>query len=90
MKGLIFLGVIVFLIFHFTQSEEWTGFAYPNKNNLTTHIKVGEFETLQHCRDATLKYLSSLNAIYKGDYKCGLNCEFKPEWQTNVCEETKK
>ena len=74
MKGLIFLGVIVFLIFHFTQSEEWTGFAYPNKNNLTTHIKVGEFETLQHCRDATLKYLSSLKTF--GFLKKTLHIEF--------------
>ena len=50
--------------------DEWTGFAYPNKNDLTNHIEVGTFPSLQECR------ATALAAIIPtlGDYECGLNC----------------
>ena len=51
--------------------EEWTAFAYPDKNDLTVHKEFGPFESLEACRDAAMAAID----INRGDYECGLNCE---------------
>lgn len=54
-------------------SDRWDGFVYPNKNNLSEHVNIGEFNTLQACRDAALSALASMRG--SGDYECGLDCD---------------
>lgn len=69
--------------------EEWEGFVYPNKNDLTVHRNIGVHNSLEGCRSAALNMLSQISSIEKGDYECGLNCESRSGMGgIKVCEKT--
>jgi len=74
--------------------QDWQGFVYQDKNNLTHDIKLGHFSTLEECRNFSHKALAELNALTSGDYECGLNCkQMFPELGEQsvlVCKETTK
>lgn len=63
--------------------NQWTGFVYPDQTNMRDYIEIGNFISLEECRD---KSLDRLIDNYQGTYECGLNCEFNPQMQINVCE----
>lgn len=75
-------------------SQEWRGFAYPNKNDLSKHIEVGKFDSLEKCRDASVDKLQMMGKRYEGDYECGLNCRplknFDGTSGMNICEKTER
>ena len=66
----------------------WDGYVYPNKNDLSSHVAIGQFHTLEACRASAVGTLSlaTHGNPSRGDYECGLNC--KPKDGFNVCEET--
>lgn len=68
--------------------EEWEGFVYPNKNNLTYYQSIGVFSSLESCSDAAYGRLYQLNATTRGTYECGLNCEYNNDMGLKVCERT--
>ncbi len=73
------------------KEDKWEGFVYPDKNNLTKHISLGVFQSLENCRAAALQKLSQVSSVEKGDYECGLNCEFREGMgDLQVCEKTAK
>lgn len=67
-------------------SDTWEGYAYPNKNDLTQHISLGEFPSLEACRVAALDTLRRVSTERKGDYECARDC--KDKIGLRVCEET--
>ena len=68
--------------------DKWEGYVYPDKNNLTRHIYVGEFKSLEACRDTATARLELLGALSRGDYECGKNCRTESGLTVRVCEET--
>ncbi len=69
--------------------DKWEGFVYPDGGNLTIHQNIGEFNSLESCRSAALSRLSSVSSIDRGDYECGLNCEYREGWgDLRICKET--
>lgn len=81
---IIFIVGIVALVYYLSgglKPDVWTGFAYPDKNNLSIHKETGEFESLDECRAATIRFIDS-----NGDYECGLNCDRST--MPMVCEKT--
>ena len=83
MRTILFAVLIMFLGTFCACSERWEGFVYPNKDDLTKYRYMGEFDSLEACRNACLSELGRTNA-YNGDYECGKNC--KPN--STICEET--
>ncbi len=75
-------------------SQEWKGFVYPNKNDLSKHIEIGRYDSLEKCRDASLHKLSSIGKRLDGDYECGLNCRplknFDGSSDMSICEKTER
>ncbi len=75
-------------------SQEWQGFIYPNKNDLSKHIEVGKFDSLEKCRYASLSKLNLMGKRYEGDYECGLNCKplknFDGTSDMSICEKTER
>ncbi len=63
--------------------QEWQGFVYPDRSNLTRSVYVGTFKTLEDCRAAAL---AALGQNRQGDYECGLNCKIRNG--INVCSRT--
>ena len=67
------------------------GFVYPNKADLTQHIEIGVFSSLEECREAAQDKLVLSGWASSGDYECGLNCEQKAEYgDLFVCKETSR
>jgi hypothetical protein len=70
-------------------SDTWEGFVYPSRNDLTRHRTVGTFSSLDECRSAALALLANLNALNRGDYECGRNCDDgSKHGGIKVCKET--
>jgi len=86
---LILVGVIATLTACWKQ--EWMGFVYANKADLTRHIEIGSFSSLEECRGAAQDKLFSSGWARSGDYECGLNCERKAGYGgLFVCKETSR
>ena len=79
--GLAVIGVVGCDYFF----QEWQGFVYPDRSNLTRSVYVGKFKTLEDCRAAAV---AALGPNRQGDYECGLNC--KPRNGVNVCSRTER
>jgi len=90
------LIIVYFLIAYFASwwpfsPDEWEGFVYPNRADLTVHRNIGVYDSIEGCRDAAISKLEALNALIKGDYECGLNCEERDGFGSiKICEETKR
>jgi len=84
------IGALVFaFILSSCGKEEWEGFVYPNKNDLTAHRNIGIYESLESCRSAAWDMLSRISSIEQGDYECGLNCEYRSGMGgIKICEKT--
>jgi hypothetical protein len=65
--------------------EEWSGFVYPNKNNLTNHRAIGNFSSLEQCRSASVSLIKN-SKWRNADYECGLNCNRSS--LPMICEKT--
>ncbi len=89
MKGKSFIPLIfVALTVTGCSQDRWEGYVYPNQQDLTRHLYVGEFESLEACRDAATAKLDELGALSRGDYECGKNCRTEPGLTVRICEET--
>jgi hypothetical protein len=56
----VIAGMVGVLFGH--NSVRWTGFAYPDRSNLTVHFQIGEFETLDECRNSARQKLRDMQA----------------------------
>jgi hypothetical protein len=71
--------------------EEWEGFVYPNRNNLSEHINIGTYKSLEECRASAVSTMNRISSMTAGDYECGLNCESRSGMSDiKVCEQTER
>jgi len=68
--------------------DSWEGYVYPDRGNLPDHLYVGEFQTLEACRDAATTKLKQIGVLSRGDYECGKNCRTESGFTVRICEET--
>jgi len=68
--------------------DEWTGFVYPDRNNLTQHIEIGTFKKLEECRNVAILTMQNNGWATKGDFECGLNCNSST--MPMICKETSR
>jgi hypothetical protein len=54
--------------------DSYDSYVYPDKLELDDPIALGQFGSLQACREASLAKLKELKAESAGDYVCGKNC----------------
>ena len=78
MKGFESIFILYFVIAYFTgwwpfQADEWTGYVYPNRSNLTNYQSIGSFDNFLDCQSSAIYKLRSLDKALTGDYECGLN-----------------
>ena len=69
-------------------TDRWQSKVYLNKQNLTNYRIIGEFSSLEECRDASLNYLRGIKALDTGDYECGKNCSYNSELDEYNCGKT--
>ncbi len=65
-------------------TDRWTGIVYPDRSNLSNFKNIGEFKSLDECRNESIYFLRKISAQSSGDFECGLNCKGL------TCEETSR
>lgn len=72
-------------------TESWTGVFYPDRSNLTIHEIVGEFESLESCRNFIIRKIDTLEEPNLSDWECGLNCKpFDGDPEMLLCAKTER
>ena len=91
MKAYCLVSLLLVLVLWVGCSDQWEGFVYPNKTDLTTHRNIGHFSSLEDCRAAARGVLAELKAVDRGDYECGKNCDDGSQLGgIKVCKETRR
>ncbi len=88
-KYFLLLFVVVFLS-ACSNSATWTGYYYPDKNNIgneSTWVIQPGFKNIDECRNWVLGVAKD-NQNY--DYECGYDCTYRQEYKMNVCKKTEK
>ena len=79
------LTVVLLLLLAGCSKNQWQGFVYLDKTDTTTFQKTAVFNQLQSCRSAAWDMLLKANAVNRGFYECGMNCQTslvtKTGWQ---------
>ena len=74
--------------------NDWTGHVYPDRSNLLRQEALGNFDSLEACREAAVARLREIGADSSGDYECGFKCRpLLPELGAEsvlVCETTER
>jgi hypothetical protein len=73
------------------QTNEWTGFFYPDKDNIgddSTWVIQPGFNSLQECQEWVLFDVSKDKTNF--DYECGHKCRYDQNYKMTICKETKK
>ncbi len=84
-KKVLFAALVILAIFGLKKcTDSWTEIIYPDKSNLSNFKNIGEFKSLDKCRNEAVSFLRIIEAQNKGDFECGLNCKGA------VCEETSR
>jgi hypothetical protein len=54
--------------------ETWQGFLYPSRSDLTRHVDLGAFASLEECRASAMQIIGAAGWP-DATWECGLNCE---------------
>ena len=90
MKRLIIITMTIFLLGGCSLSRNWTGFYYPDADNIGDSSKwviQPGFGSLDECRNWA-EDISTGNTNF--DYECGYKCKYNKEYGTNVCKKTEQ
>ena len=66
----MYLGITLIAVIYFANSQKWKGYAYPDKNNLTNVMELGEFKSEDDCNAAAINTLRRVSSVSAGDYEC--------------------
>jgi hypothetical protein len=88
-SGFGLLAAAAVLISSCTQPAAWTGFVYPDANNLTVSAEIGQFDSFEECRTASIRTLGAFAAIHQGTFECGRSCRWHADLGLKVCAETR-
>jgi hypothetical protein len=69
-KSYLYWGLAAVAVIYIANSQKWKGYAYPDKNNLSKVIELGEFKTEDECNAAAINTLRRVSSISAGDYEC--------------------
>lgn len=72
------------------EPKQWTSFIYPDKQNHKRSMENGIYPSLKICQDASIAKLKTLNLESRGEYKCGLDCQYHEGMKTQICKQMKK
>lgn len=68
-------------------SEGWEAVVYPDADDPSQSVRLGEYSSFEDCEGAALSYIDE-RGYTNADYGCGLNCEYNSEYDYSVCEKT--
>lgn len=66
----LYWGLAIAIFIYLVNPPKWNGYAYPDKNNLSNVIQLGEFKTEDDCNAAAINTLRRVSSVSAGDYEC--------------------
>ena len=87
---LFLILLVVGVYFFFFKEDTWLGFYYPDKSDMSRHIKSSELKSLEECRswvNVQFRKYSESEPESEYDYECGRDCELETSG-LYMCEET--
>ena len=82
--------LIVFSTLSSCNFDDWNGFFYPDKNNLSKYSNLGSYGSLESCRAAIKEHAYRMNLLStEYDYECGKNCKAM-QGDLKICSETRR
>lgn len=69
-RKFIYFGLALIGVAFFVNSQKWKGYVYPDKNNLSQVIELGEFKTEDECNATAINALRRVSSVSAGDYEC--------------------
>ncbi len=92
-KNLLLAATTVFILtacMGEAEPQEWTSFIYPDKTNQKRSMESGIYPSLKICQEASIAKLKTLDLQSRGDYRCGLDCQYHEGMKTQICKQMKK
>lgn len=92
---IIALAIFVFVFWKWNDGRgPWTGWIYPDANDTSYSIKLGEFKNFEACQEASIEGVRTLSRLRdwsepEGTYECGRRCRFDKDLRIDVCKETR-
>ena len=73
--GVIILVVVVLKpLYPFHSHDTWLGHVYPDSDNLTEFVTIGEFNSLETCTTVSLQSIEGAGLL-NADFECTRNCK---------------
>jgi hypothetical protein len=69
-RKFLLIGLAIVAGIYLINPPKWRGYAYPNKNNLSNSIYLGEFKSQDECNAAAINTLRRVSSVSAGDYEC--------------------
>ena len=69
-RKFLLIGLVIAAGVFLLNPPKWRGYAYPNKNNLSNSIYLGEFKSEDECNAAAINTLRRVSSVSAGDYEC--------------------
>jgi len=69
-RKFLLIGLTIVAAVYLLNPPKWRGYAYPDKNNLSNAVYLGEFKNEDECNAAAVNTLRRLSSISAGDYEC--------------------
>lgn len=91
--GLLIGAAIVGAAFWWYENHggRWTGWIYPDRDQLEVSVQLGEFKDFEACQVAAIAALRSLGRAEEGNFECGRRCRADAQYGgLSVCKETRK
>ncbi len=73
-----------------SRPDQWDAFVYPDADNLLVDETIRGFKTFELCQQAAISRIRSMPSPDNASYECGYRCEYRPDWDVNVCKETRR
>lgn len=83
-KLLVGIPIALFIVYWLVTAPscslttQWRGSVFPDKSDKSDEVTLGEFGTLEACREAATDLIQRSN-FYDPDYYCAANCEWQSE-----------
>ncbi|OOZ42008.1 hypothetical protein BOW53_01330 [Solemya pervernicosa gill symbiont] len=73
--ALLLTAIASTLLLSGCNNDQWHGFVYTDRYDLSNYAYVGNYETLKECRIEVVLKMKASNRLRGGDYECGFNCK---------------
>lgn len=93
-KSTLFVIALIVAAFAFGRATnsngKWEGFVYYDKNDLSLYQASDGYDTLEQCRESSLRKINEWGDSHSRTYECAYNCSIADGDDLRVCEKVSR